>query len=252
MNDRKHEMMRTVIFTSLITALALSACQRQPSPETTQAEVPKIAEAKTPTETPVVDAHVTEKITALGIASVMRQSATQDKDGKFVAPFTDAKVHFVTSSSAPKVGANIFMWPLRNAPQPMNIKITDVQSGEACNGGQDQMHAVTGTPENMTDILSTKTDTGRSAESPFDFAYIIPSQPKAKLVQPPTTLPPGVTIATVKFALDLNDDGHADAMYVTSDCDTGAAVTAETGATCTASYVLKESKWVLLDSTSPC
>lgn len=242
-------MMRTVIFGSLITALALPACQRQPSPEPTQTEV---ADTKTPSETPAVNSHVTEKILALGLATLMRQSASQDKDGKFAAPFTDAKVHFVTSSTAPKVGANIFMWPLRNAPQPMNVKITDVQSGEACNGGPDQMHAVSGTPENMAEILSTKTDIGRSAESPFDFAYVIPSQPKAKLVQPPTTLPPGVTIATVKFAFDLNDDGSADAMYVMSDCDTGAAVTAETGATCTASYVLKKSKWVLLDSTSPC
>ncbi len=246
-------MKRTLLMTTLLSAIALSACQKEnaTSPEVTA--TPTQSEQATPIEpAPRVDSHVTEAITAIGTATVMRQSDRKDEDGKSIEPFTGARVIFSTTKSGPKNGANIFMWPLRNSPQPMNVKVSNVESHEACNGSNDKMFAMTGAPESTAEILAAKPDAGKSAEFPFEMAYVIPSQPKAKLVQPPDALPPGITIATVKFALDLNDDGHADALYVTSDCDSGGAVTKDTGGTCTASYLMKESKWVLLDSTSPC
>lgn len=238
--------MRTLLVTGLLSATTLAACQPQQTP---RAEV-----ATPPVESPAhaTHPHVTEAITALGTATVARESAHTDAEGMAAEPFTGATVLFTTSRTMPKNGSTVFMWPLRNAPKPMNVKITKVEGGNACNGSNEKMFAVTGTPEAMAEILAVKPDAGKSAEFPFEMAYIIPTQPNAKLVQPPATLPPGITTATVKFALDLNNDGQADAVYVTSDCDSGGAVKDDTGAVCTASYLMKEGKWVLLDSTSPC
>lgn len=196
-------------------------------------------------------------IDVVGVGDLQRTSATKDKSGLFMPPWTSVGVTNVFGFKVePRAGINATFVPIDVDLDPFELKLKGSTIQDGCVSSSQKWWSAEFEPVTDPRLFSVRAIPGRSEEYPFSVVVIYPAVPSAwqlrrsELRQFP--LPKGVKLATVKAAIDVTSDGAPDIVVTEYCCAGDAAKTSGCDLTCRATYKRSGKEWLKIDTFKPC
>jgi hypothetical protein len=152
---------------------------------------------------------------------INRRPAT-DRSGSAHGPWRAAVVVAALPRKGIKRGDAITVVPLRPGLATVEVKVTSVEAQEATDLAQATWLVEAETT--LDELLSAKPDPGRTDEHPLEAVVVYPAQPHARLmanraVGQDVPKDRGCSPRTLWGAIDLDDDGRADAEIFRFCCE---------------------------------
>lgn len=198
-------------------------------------------------------------IQIIGEGRVWRTSDNKDKDGRFVPPWKDVVVTNISGfKKKPVVGEKVTVVPLDVDIAPLDLKIIKIKERKDCDeAGGSRWWEVELEPVKEKRFFEIAPAPNRAEEYPFDVCAIYPSVKSASQVPRDmlrkNMLPKGITLETVKGAVDLTNDGIPDLLLVEYCCLHPKKPAGEgCDYTCGKTYKKIRNVWKIVDTSTPC
>jgi len=198
------------------------------------------------------------EIQTIGQGVVWRTSETKDSRGMYLPPWKEIKVtNIFRFKRKPVVGSKVTVIPLAAGIPPLDLRIIKTEKKvDACDERLPASWEVELEPIKLQKFFDVEPAANRAAEFPFDVAILYPAVKVARQINEGQlvkgTFPKGISIDTVKVALDLTDDGKPDVIIVEYCCG-GTKKPADTcDYTCGKTFKKLRNVWKLVDTLAPC
>lgn len=197
------------------------------------------------------------KVQTVAQGVLWRSSDNKDSQGNALPPWTEVHVTNIWFKRAPTIGTKVTILPLGVELPLQDLTIVKTKRGDGCDDSvgdvrwEIELEAV---KQKRYFEISSPPD--RRPDVPFDVAIIYPAVKSARSLSRSELnkklLPPSIYIETVKAAIDLTDDGVADALLVEYCCLSPRKAPGECDYTCGKTFQKFGSQWKLVDTSSPC
>ena len=198
-------------------------------------------------------------VRAFSPGDVMRSSGRQDASGISQQPWTEVTINAGSFNVQPRNGASVTIVPLEVDVAPIELKIMKVtRQRDECTGEGKISWSVELEKIRERSFWEQRAAAGRSEETPFGVLVIYPAITGARVIKRSSLrvelLPRGVKPATVNGAVDVNNDGKPDLLWVNDCCDapTRAGSNSNCELTCGRTYKRGSNGWKLVETFEPC
>jgi hypothetical protein len=198
------------------------------------------------------------EVQTVGKGVVWRTSGNKDVQGRYLPPWKEIRItNIFEFKRRPVVGEKVTVIPLDAEISPLDLTITKAEKKEnPCNERLPGLWEVELEPISVKEFFEVAPTPSRAAEYPFDVAVIYPAVKVARQIQKAQltreVLPKGVSINTVKAAIDLTDDRKPDVVIVEYCCGDTKKPAGECDYTCGKTFKRTGSGWKLVETSSPC
>ncbi|MBA2501728.1 MAG: hypothetical protein H0V27_02495 [Pyrinomonadaceae bacterium] len=199
------------------------------------------------------------EVRAFSPGDVMRSSGRQDVSGIAQPPWTEVVINVGSFNIQPRNGASVTIVPLEVDVAPLQLKIVKVtRQRDECTGEGKISWGVELEKIRERSFWEQRAVTGRREDVPFGVLVIYPAVANARAIKrnelKTTMLPRGVKPATVNAAVDVNNDGKPDLLWVSYCCDapTRAGNDSNCDLTCGRTYKRGSNGWKLVKTFEPC
>ncbi len=194
-----------------------------------------------------------------GVFRIIRNSDQKDGNGWMIPPFKEAEVQ-ISLYNKPQVGEKVTILPLKVNIEPFQLTITEFLETEAypCNDLKKNFYGdVIFEKINNKKILEIEPVENNVSQMPFEFLAIYPAVSFAKSIEKAelTTemLPKGVSVETVKGAVDLDNDKRPDILEILFCCSNSSIAPNDTCKfICQKTFKKIGGKWKLINSADHC
>lgn len=212
-------------------------------------------EAASPSTHPDRKPAATPVVQTVGEGIIWRRSEHVGQHGEMLPPWNEVVVTNIFGfKKKPARGAKVTVVPLDVGLEPFELAITNTKPGPQC--GEPSWWEVELAPVKNRRLFAIRPRAGRAEEFPFDVCVLYPAVRIARQiprVQLRTkSLPRGISIPTVKAAIDLTNDGLPDALLVEYCCADPRKPPGDCDYTCGRTYRRMDGVWRLVDRSSPC
>lgn len=188
-----------------------------------------------------------------------RKSNFENEDGRMTKPFYEAEIQ-TSLKNKPKIGEKITVIPLQVKLEPFQLAIVKTEKKEKPCTEDDKEFYWNTELEKVTDkeILDINPIKDRADEFPFDVAIVYPNVGFAKNIESTmlsqAMLPKGVSLKTVKAAIDLDNDGKPDLIEAVYCCSNPTETfNAENDCyTCQKTFKKINNNWKQINFEQPC
>ena len=186
-----------------------------------------------------------------------RSSDNKDSQGNALPPWTEVRVTNIWFKRAPTIGNKVTVVPLGVDLPLLDLKIVKTKRGAGCDDSDGEVRwEIALEPVKQKSYFEISGAADRRPDVPFDVAIIYPEVEFARSLSRSELnkklLPPGIYMDTVKAAIDLTDDGVADALIVEYCCLSPRKAAQECDYTCGKTFQKFGNQWKLVDTSSPC
>ena len=201
---------------------------------------------------------LTPQVQTIGEGVVWRISDNKDAQGSFLPPWKEIKITNVFGfKRKPAAGEKVTVIPLDVDIAPLELRIVKVEKKEnACSERLPAWWEVELEPINQRAFFEIAARPNRVQEFPFDVCIIYPSVKFARQIKgngfTKNLLPQGVSINTIKGAIDLTNDGTPDVLLVEYCCDNPKRAAGTCDLTCGKRFKKVRNIWSLIDTYAPC
>lgn len=198
------------------------------------------------------------RIQTIGKGEVWRVSNNKDQHGSDLPPWKEIRVKNVFGfKQRPVIGRKVTIVPLDVNIAAQDLTIVKIKKGASCGGSDVKARwEVELEPIKQKEYFDMTPIANRRAEVPFDVAIIYPAVKSARQLLrndlKQSMLPKGVSLDTVKAAVDLTSDGAADVLLVEYCCGDPGKATGACDYTCGKTFRKVGNSWKLIDTSSPC
>lgn len=191
------------------------------------------------------------------VGVVRRTAVARGPDGIPRPPWKRIDITGVGFRSAPKSGTTVTVVPFSPKTQAFELKVETVRRGGICAPNRTPWHAIGFAPANRPDLGKVAPYPYRAPDVPIDAAVLYPVAKKARLLPASsvkqTGMPKGFLQKTVRGAIDLDDDGRPDLLFLEYCCRNRTTVFPSCLATCGTVFRKDESgNWKVLGRPGPC
>lgn len=197
-------------------------------------------------------------IQTIGKGAVWRVSDNKDQHGDALPPWKEVTVKNIFGfKQRPVIGRRVTIIPLDVNIPARELAIRKIKKGASC-GESDRRTwwEVELEPIKESEYFDLAPNPNRRAEVPFDVAVIYPAVKSARqLLRKDLTqkmLPGGISLETVKAALDLTNDRIPDVLIVEYCCRDAGKAPGECDYECGKTFRKVRNSWKLVDTSSPC
>ncbi len=198
-------------------------------------------------------------VRAFSPGDVMRRSGRQDESSISQPPWTEVTINAGSFNVQPRNGASVTIVPLEVDVAPIQLKIVKItRQRDECTGEGKISWGVELEKIRERSFWEQRAVTGRREDVPFGVLVIYPAVANARAIKrnelKTMMLPRGVKPATVNAAVDVNNDGKPDLLWVSYCCDapTRAGNDSNCDLTCGRTYKRGSSGWKLVKTFEPC
>lgn len=198
------------------------------------------------------------EVQTIGMGIVWRTSENKDEQGKYLPPWKEIVITNISEfKRRPTIGDKVTVIPLVADISPLDLRIVKAEKKEnPCDEGLPPLWDVKLEPIRLKRFFDIEPLPNRAAEFPLDVAVIYPAVKVARQINKihltKGTLPKGVSIDTVKVALDLTDDRNPDVIVIEYCCGATKKPADECDYTCGKTFKKVRNAWKLVDSSAPC
>jgi hypothetical protein len=190
------------------------------------------------------------------IATVGRSSAQKDQHGSYLPPWDEVKIANFFSKAELNTGSEVTVIPLGVDIATFNLKIVKVEKQRyGCDEGEPNAWEVELEPILDRQLFEIEPLPNRRTEVPFDVCIIFPALPMARQLRDDHVargmLPKGVSINTVRAAIDVTNDQQPD-VVIAEVCCNDASKSEGCDYTCGKTFLKLRGKWKLVDEYAPC
>ena len=194
------------------------------------------------------------RIQTVGDAIVWRISDNKDEHGGYLPPWKEVQITNIFGfRKKPVINSKVTIVPLDVDVAPMDLKITGIKEREACGSHWWDVELETVKAKLFFDTAALP---NRTQEFPFDVGVIYPAVSSARQIRKgalrASMLPKGVSLNTVKGAIDLTGDGIPDALLVAYCCRDPQKPARECDYSCSKTFRKMGNVWRLVNTSSPC
>ena len=197
-------------------------------------------------------------IQTIGQGIVWRTSENKDEHGSFLPPWKEIRItNIFEFKRTPAIGDKVTVIPLVVDIPPLDLKILKAEEKKnACDESMPDWWEVELEPIKLKEFFEIMPIFNRAAEFPFDVVIIYPAVRVAWQIKNDqltrAMLPQGVSINTVKAAIDLTNDRKPDVVIVEYCCGRTKKPAAECDYTCGKTFKRFRNAWKLVDTSAPC
>lgn len=197
------------------------------------------------------------RIQTIGTGGVWRGSDNKDQHGNALPPWKQVTVKNVFGfKQKPVIGSKVTIIPLDVNIAPRDVAILKIKKGASCGESNRAWWEVELEPIKQKEYFEMTPIANRRAEVPFDVAIIYPTVKTARQLSrndlKQSMLPKGVSLDTVKAAIDLTSDGIPDVLIVEYCCGDVSKAAGECDYTCGKTFRKVRNSWKLIDTSAPC
>lgn len=198
------------------------------------------------------------KLQSVAHGVVWRVSDRQDEHGHFLPPWKEVRIANIFGfSSKPAVGRSVTVIPLDVNILPFELKIIKAERMPAgCREESPAWWQVELEPVKSKEFHETAALPKRAAEFPFDVAILYPAIKSARQIAKEhltaKMLPKGISVPTVKAAIDITNDRQPDILLAEFCCKDTKKPGESCDLTCGKSFKKVGSAWRLIGSSNPC
>lgn len=194
------------------------------------------------------------------VRDLRRISSNTDISGLNVPPFVNAEIGIYLDQE-PKIGERVTIVPLKVDIEPFQLSILhfEKQKNASCDNTKikrDFYWSIDLERIASKEILEIKPITDNNQEFPFEVFTIYPAVTFARNMPPEELksdmLPKGVTIFTIKGAIDLTSDKTPDLLYLEFCCKNKNESLQNCDYNCIEWYKKINGAWKLVDDAIPC
>jgi hypothetical protein len=197
-------------------------------------------------------------IQTIGEGVVWRISENKDEHGSFLPPWKEIRItNIFEFKRRPAIGNKVTVIPLAVDIPPLDLRILKAEEKEnACDESMPDWWEVELEPIKLKEFFEIAPILNRAAEYPFDVAIIYPAVKVARQMKKDqltrAMLPKGVSINTVKAAIDLTGDRKPEVVIVEYCCGRMKKPADECDYTCGKTFKRLRNAWKLVDTSAPC
>ncbi len=194
----------------------------------------------------------------VGEGVVWRISDNKDEHGSLLPPWKEIRItNIFEFKRSPVIGEKVTVIPLDADISPLDLRVIKAQKKEnPCNERLPNWWEVELEPIKLKEFFEIEPIPTRAAEFPFNVAIIYPAVKVARQMKKEQlmrgALPKGVSINTVKAAIDLNDDRKLDVVIVEYCCGDTKKPADDCDYTCGKTFKKVRNSWKLIDTRTPC
>lgn len=198
------------------------------------------------------------EVQTIGTGVVWRTSGNKDAQGRDLPPWKEIRItNIFEFKKRPVVGDKVTVIPLDVAISPLELTITEAKKKEnPCNERLTGLWEVELEPISVKEFFEVSPTPSRAAEYPFDVAVIYPAVKIARQIKQSQlsreVLPKGVSINTVKAAIDLTEDRTPDVVIVAYCCGDTKKPAGDCDYTCSKTFKRTGNGWKLVETSAPC
>lgn len=190
----------------------------------------------------------------VGEAIVWRISADEGRTGSRPAPWKEVRVTNVFGfKRKPVMGDKVTVVPLDVEIAPLDLRITEIKERNDCGSHWWEVELE---PVRQRAFFDIAPRPDRVQEFPFDVGIVYPAVKYARQIKGKALrkgmLPAGVSLNTVKGALDLTGDGVPDALIVDYCCRDPGKAAKGCDYTCGKIFRKIRNAWKIVNTSSPC
>lgn len=196
------------------------------------------------------------RIQTIGTGTVWRGSDNKDQHGNALPPWKQITIANVGFKQRPLTGIKVTIIPLDVSIAARDLAILKIKKGASCGGSNRAWWELELEPIQQSEYFEIMPNPKRRAETPFDVAIIYPAVKNARQLLrndlKQSMLPKGISLNTVKAAIDLTSDGIPDVLIVEYCCGDVSKASGECDYTCGKTFRKVRNSWKLIDTSSPC
>jgi hypothetical protein len=198
------------------------------------------------------------EIQTIGEGVVWRISENRGEHGSVLPPWREVRVtNIFEFKRRPAAGEKVTIIPLEADLPPLDLRIIKAEKKEnTCDERLPGWWEVELEPIKLRGFFEVTPAPNRAAEYPFDVAVIYPAVKVARQMKRAQltggTIPKGVSISTVKAAIDLTDDRKPDVVIVEYCCGDPKKPAGECDYTCGKIFMKQRNAWKLVRTSAPC
>ena len=197
------------------------------------------------------------KIQTIGEGVVWRISERKDEHDRYLPPWKEIIITNIFGfKRRPAIGDKVTVIPLVSDVSPLDLRIIKAERKEDCNERLPAWWAVELEPIKLKKFFDIEPIPNRASEYPFDVAVIYPAVRGARQIEKrhltKGMLPKGVSVTTVKAAIDLTDDRKPDIVIIEYCCGDTKKPADECDYTCGKTFKKVRNTWKLVDTSAPC
>ncbi|MCM3871250.1 MAG: hypothetical protein ND895_11235 [Pyrinomonadaceae bacterium] len=193
----------------------------------------------------------------IGMGMVWRISETKNEHGAYLPPWKEITITNIFGfKRMPVIGDKVTVVLLGSDISPLDLRITKTEKKEdACNERLPAWWEVQLEPIHLRKLFDIEPMSNRNAEFPFEVVVLYPAVKVARQISKGQLtkgmLPTGVSLNTVKAAIDLTRDLTPDVLVIDYCCeDTRKAEPCDY--TCGKTFKKVRNAWKLIDTSAPC
>lgn len=189
-------------------------------------------------------------------ATVRRISDRKDRHGSHLSPWREVGVSSFFTKVKPAVGSQVTVIPLGVSLASFDLTIVKAErQPSGCDGSETNAWEVELEPVTDKRFFEIPPLPNRRDEVPFDVCVIYPAVATTRQLQKGqlthSVLPRGVSINTVKAAIDVTNDRRPD-VIIAEFCCNDPSKSEGCDYTCGKTFKKTQGKWKLVDEYAPC
>jgi hypothetical protein len=197
------------------------------------------------------------RVQAIGEGVVWRISDNKNEYGRFLPPWKEIRIANIFGfKKRPVVGRRVTLIPLDVDIPPLELRIVKIAEKEGCDRKSPTWWDVELEPINKRIFFDIAPRHNRAEEFPFDVFVVYPAVRLAQQIKMDrlreSMLPRGVSINTVKGAIDLTRDEKPDLVIVAYCCRNPRKSADGCDYRCGKSFKKINNRWKLVDTSKPC
>jgi hypothetical protein len=187
---------------------------------------------------------------------IWRISDKKDTHGSYLPPWKEVRIANIFFKLKPSAGSKITVIPLDIGINPFDLKIVKAEKQKfGCDESLPEWWEVELEPITRKEFFEVSAPPNRREEVPFDVVVIYPTVKFAHQIKKEQLakdmVPKGVSINTIKAAIDVTNDQKPDILMAEFCCN-DSSKTEECDYTCGKRFKKVNGRWKLIYEYAPC